>query len=251
METPVGSLKCPNCGGAAATGSVICSWCGSTLFTVACPHCFASLFVGMKHCPSCGAEAIRDPASQSSPSKCPRCAIPLLLVKVGETDLSECRRCGGLWVDKASFEKICEEREEQEAVLGQGTSAPAPANAAGVSNGRLYVPCPRCGNLMNRINFAGCSGVVIDWCKDHGSWFDHQELREIVLFIQAGGLKKSRERELQRIREETRRLKEQERELITARLREGGSVVLGTEWKQDPGLLADILTSIWKGMPKA
>jgi Zn-finger nucleic acid-binding protein len=173
----------------------------------------------------------------------------MVQVQVGGTDLSECLRCGGLWVDKTSFQRICEEREEQEAVLGMASPAsPIPEVKAG-ANPRMYIPCPQCGNLMNRINFAGCSGVVIDWCKDHGAWFDHQELRQIVAFIQSGGLKKSREREIQKLQDETRRLKDQA--LLTARSQQSEGFALDDGWKNDHGLLVDIFSAVWKGLSKS
>ena len=174
----------------------------------------------------------------------------MVQVEVGDVNLSECQRCGGLWVDKSSFQKICEEREEQEAVLGMASPVPARATDMTDHNLRMYIPCPLCGNLMNRLNFAGCSGVVIDWCKEHGSWFDYRELAQIVNFVREGGLKKSRERELDRIREESRRLKEQEHDLLTQRLRQSDGMALDNDSRQDHKLLADVLSAIWKGIPK-
>src|SRR3712207_7332440 len=50
------------------------------------------------------------------------------------------------------------------------------------------LPCPSCKQLMHRVNFAGQSGVIIDMCKDHGVWFEREELRKIVEFIRAGGM---------------------------------------------------------------
>ena len=58
---------------------------------------------------------------------------------------------------------------------------------------------------MNRVNFARCSGVIIDFCRLHGTWFDHQELHRIVQFVQRGGLTKSRALELETLEEERRR----------------------------------------------
>src|SRR5438045_3262713 len=58
-----------------------------------------------------------------------------------------------------------------------------------------YVPCPQCKQLMNRINFARCSGVIVDFCKGHGTWFDRDEVRRIVEFIRGGGLEVSRQKE--------------------------------------------------------
>ena len=57
-----------------------------------------------------------------------------------------------------------------------------------------YVPCPHCQQLMNRINFAKCSDVIVDVCKGHGTWFDKDELRQIVEFIRGGGMEQSREK---------------------------------------------------------
>ena len=48
---------------------------------------------------------------------------------------------------------------------------------------------------MNRINFARCSGVIVDICKGHGTWFDRDELSGIVQFIRSGGLEISRQKE--------------------------------------------------------
>ncbi len=66
---------------------------------------------------------------------------------------------------------------------------------------------------MNRRNFAGCSGIIVDACKDHGTWFDREELRQTVEFIRAGGLKKSREQEKARLEEEKGHIKEERRNL--------------------------------------
>jgi Zn-finger nucleic acid-binding protein len=63
---------------------------------------------------------------------------------------------------------------------------------------------------MNQKNFSGCSGVVLDWCRDHGSWFDRLELQQIVTFIRNGGLRKAREREESRLQERESSLRTQE-----------------------------------------
>ena len=63
---------------------------------------------------------------------------------------------------------------------------------------------------MNRVNFAKCSGVIVDVCKGHGTWFDRDELSQIVEFVRGGGLDVSRSREKAEI-EEARRQLQQER----------------------------------------
>src|SRR6266850_2694400 len=100
---------------------------------------------------------------------------------------------------------ICADREQQSAVLG--TASHAPSNAFRIGSSIKYVPCPECSQLMNRINFARCSGVIIDLCKKHGIWFDSDELSRIVEFIRGGGLELSRSKEKAEIEEERRKLR--------------------------------------------
>lgn len=123
---------------------------------------------------------------------------------IGGTAVRECEGCMGLWLDVSSFEKLCTDREEQSIVLG--TASRAPTHAVGETSKVKYVPCPECLQLMNRINFARCSGVIVDICKGHGTWFDRDELSRIVEFIRGGGLEVSRAREKADIKEERRRL---------------------------------------------
>jgi Zn-finger nucleic acid-binding protein len=74
-----------------------------------------------------------------------------------------------------------------------------------------YIPCPDCGQLMNRNNFAKASGVIVDICKKHGVWFDADELPSIIGFIQKGGMEMARQRELDELQYERGRLKEEQR----------------------------------------
>jgi Zn-finger nucleic acid-binding protein len=125
-------------------------------------------------------------------------------VVIGGSQLRECPRCEGLWTDTDALRQICADREKQVAVLGMPTSLPV-VNSAGIETHIRYLPCPVCGGLMNRVNFANCSGVIVGVCREHGTWFDRDELRRIVEFIRAGGLDKAREREIADL-EERRRL---------------------------------------------
>jgi Zn-finger nucleic acid-binding protein len=129
-------------------------------------------------------------------------------VTIGTTAVLECERCLGLWLDVSSFEKVCADREQQSAVLG--VASIAPTHVVRETSKVNYVPCPQCSQLMNRINFARCSGVIVDFCKGHGTWFDRDELSRIVAFIRQGGLEASRARDKAEIREERRRLWEQQ-----------------------------------------
>jgi Zn-finger nucleic acid-binding protein len=207
----VEAFNCPNCGAAVAPDSPSCCYCGSAIALRVCPSCFGAVSVGMRHCPHCGAEVMHGKPEKTSELRCPRCETNLARVAVGKHFLHECGRCGGLWVDKGSFQDICTQEEEQEAVLGFRHEPESRPLMQGRAPGRrAYIPCPECGKLMNQKNFSGCSGIVLDWCRDHGSWFDRRELQQIVAFIRDGGLRKAREREQSRLQEEEDRLRMQE-----------------------------------------
>jgi Zn-finger nucleic acid-binding protein len=68
-----------------------------------------------------------------------------------------------------------------------------------------YINCPECLQLMQRMNFAGCSGVIIDMCREHGSWFDAKELQRIIQFIRGGGLDRARQKQIQDLEQARRR----------------------------------------------
>jgi Zn-finger nucleic acid-binding protein len=191
------TLNCPNCGAAISSDSPQCRYCESKLATVSCPSCFAMMFLGSKHCPHCGAAAAQATAAELSVLKCPRCRVDMKSIMLGSIAMRECEQCLGLWVEVAAFEKICADREEQSAVLGTASPSPSPSHQAPSADMEKirYVPCPQCSQLMNRINFARCSGVIVDICKGHGTWFDPDELSGIVQFIRSGGLEVSRQKE--------------------------------------------------------
>jgi Zn-finger nucleic acid-binding protein len=147
-------------------------------------------------------------------------------ISVGDANLRECARCGGLWVDVESFERIIAEREQQSALLGSASILPKKEGGAKEPGRVRYVPCPECGQLMNRVNFARCSGVIVDVCKGHGTWFDCDELSRIVEFIRGGGLDASRAREKQELEEERQRLHHQQ---MTASLHPRPFTTLGDD----------------------
>jgi Zn-finger nucleic acid-binding protein len=177
------------------------------------------MFLGSKHCPRCGAVAVIAETKGSETRKCPRCKREMSYLTIGSTAVRECEQCLGLWLDVSSFEKICADREQQAAALG--AASPAPISAVRETGKVNYVPCPECSQLMNRINFARCSGVIVDVCKGHGTWFDRDELSRIVEFIRSGGLEASRIREKSEIEEERRRLRQEQ---LTANLHRSSGI---------------------------
>ena len=163
------------------------------------------IFLGAKFCQHCGAKTDRAEAAAAA-KPCPKCRGDLNAITLGATGAGECPRCGGLWVDTVTFNTICADRERQAAVIANVPPSAADAHDFKLADVR-YVPCCECGKLMNRVNFAHASGVILDICKAHGVWCDRDELRRIVEFIRAGGLDASRERDREDW-EASRRVKE-------------------------------------------
>lgn len=118
--------------------------------------------------------------------------------------LHECAKCYGIWLDTVTFERICRDAEAQATVLG----ASLPRSLTGELAPVRYLRCPQCQELMNRVNFAHGSGVVVDVCRQHGTWFDRNELHRIVQFIRSGGLEQARQRDKAELEEQRRRLRE-------------------------------------------
>jgi Zn-finger nucleic acid-binding protein len=224
-----GSLHCPNCGAAAGLEATQCNYCHAPLATMSCPTCFNRVFVGAAYCPHCGTRAARQDEG-AAPESCPRCRTktPMVAVHIGAMSLAECATCAGVWVDADAFDRLCADREAQAAVVhghALGGSAPAGsvpgvplraapgAASAGAAHGApplekiSYRPCPRCRKMMNRVNFAKYSGVVLDVCRAHGTFFDRDELHRVVAFIQAGGLDRARARDHEELVEAERRLR--------------------------------------------
>ena len=45
------------------------------------------------------------------------------VVSIGNSKVLECAKCLGLWLDTQSFEKLCADKEQQSAVLGNASLA--------------------------------------------------------------------------------------------------------------------------------
>jgi Zn-finger nucleic acid-binding protein len=161
------------------------------------------MFEGAAYCPACGARRARAEGGERK-ARCSACFGLMREVQIGDTALMECEKCHALWVDTATFEHVCADRDAQTAVLGQ-YGAP-PAGTAATAEVR-YRRCVACGKMMNRINFGRVSGTVIDVCKGHGALLDAGELHSIVVFLQSGGLDRARQRQIEELKEEQDRLR--------------------------------------------
>lgn len=232
-------LHCSSCGGKLGEKSRKCGYCGSEItleernLGPACPECFARLPGGARFCSECGVkispETIRTTSAKAS---CPRCKGQLALKEFPKGHVTECTACGGIWLDDQCFEVVVKEKDE--GALG-GLIQPARPGGASESAPETikYLPCPVCGSLMNRKNFADCSGIIIDWCRGHGHWFDPQELEKVISFVRSGGMDRARKMGIERAKDQLAQ--------IESRKRAAASV--SPSWQAGPGRRGEWLDS--------
>jgi Zn-finger nucleic acid-binding protein len=177
----------------------------------------ALLFQGAAFCPSCGAPRSRAEEAQPHSTKCPACRGDMHWIRVGDVDLLECASCDGTWIETDAFDRLCTQREQQAAIAHKPAQMKDAGARVPAATRIRYRPCPQCGKMMNRQNFGRLSGTIVDICSGHGTFLDRGELHHVVKFILEGGLTRMRTAELDRIKEEQRRLRELELHLSRSR----------------------------------
>jgi Zn-finger nucleic acid-binding protein/ribosomal protein L40E len=186
-----------------------CPHCRGHLATRRCLRCFVLNPGQAERCSRCGTLLPKEELAAPPPGRCPDCRLDLVARAFGAVGYAECPRCGGLQLGQAAFDAATRDadtratvRLEKPAVIHEKGSPLPPVK---------YRRCPSCGELMNRLNYAGGSGVIVDRCRDHGVWFDRGELTAIVDFLESGGWDRVRERERRRLKEEVASLESRKR----------------------------------------
>ncbi|MBX3221041.1 MAG: zf-TFIIB domain-containing protein [Labilithrix sp.] len=189
-------MRCPYCGHTCSSALRVCPSCDVRFDSVRCASCYTLQPPGTFVCGRCGRALELEPVLDVTDAPCPRCVTPLEAAGgAGEwvdARLHECPRCGGMFVPRDALADILCRAEQS------GSFAPAPERAAVVALDQVtYIPCPLCRSSMNRMNFGKVSGVIVDVCRAHGTWFDGGELTRVVAFAASGGLVRTRAREEQ------------------------------------------------------
>ena len=128
---------------------------------------------------------------------CPVCHTPLSTIDVGEKVplmIERCNSCYGLFFDKDELEtmidsKVKGSRNVDLKLLQELTENPRYVDVI------VYRRCPVCQKHLQRRNFQRASGVIMDECVEHGIWLDPGELRQIMEWVKAGGIKKQKRKE--------------------------------------------------------
>ena len=140
------------------------------------------------------------PLGEAGSLSCPSCQERLANFQSPSGVLSDCSKCGGQFLQATLLVALLEQRE----ALGTKVPRNLPRHNP-LSDSVRYLPCPVCQRTMNRKNFGRTSGVIVDVCAEHGTWFDRGELPRILKFVEAGGLVLARRREAEDKRQKKRR----------------------------------------------
>jgi Zn-finger nucleic acid-binding protein len=131
----------------------------------------------------------------------PCCRIPLDRLKTStesSVEIERCASCHGIFFNPGELELLLNDQShpvvwlDPEAMADVAEQFQAPAEVA-------YRPCPVCSELMNRVNFGGRRGVIIDRCRD-GVWLDGGEFRQLAEWWRTGGKHRHQANELERAR---------------------------------------------------
>lgn len=190
--------RCSACGAGVEPDAAACAFCGSAVVRergrlgLVCPECYARNADGARFCAGCGVAFHPQPLpAVAEPHPCPACDTAMVARTVAGTLVQQCPACAGLWVPKGGFDALVARtaaaaRSDPRVGLGAPPTSPRPLAATVV-----YRRCPGCRQHMVRKNFGRTSGVVLDWCGQHGMWLDADELEHVARFVAAGGLERS------------------------------------------------------------
>jgi len=167
-----------------------CKSCSAPLRGVICNYCGSRNNVDLGHFKPLN---IRP----NQVRNCPVCRTPMRTIDVGTRVpflIERCDSCFGLFFDKEELETMIDmsvkgSRNVNINVLQDLTENPRYVDVV------VYRRCPVCRKHMNRKNYGRRSGVIMDECAEHGIWLDPGELKQIMEWVKAGGLKRAEEKQ--------------------------------------------------------
>jgi Zn-finger nucleic acid-binding protein len=186
--------RCASCGAHVGEAARSCEYCGAAVIrdmaprSLICPECYARNTESSRFCVACGVAFQPQPIPTSGRElPCPACDVAMPPAQVAGAPVSECRQCHGLWAPGAHFDRLVERAAEARQNAGAAAAAPRVRRGTPSPEQLRYRKCPECRGFMLRRNFRRASGVILDVCREHGTWLDADEIEEISGFILSGG----------------------------------------------------------------
>ncbi|MEP7119560.1 MAG: zf-TFIIB domain-containing protein [Byssovorax sp.] len=109
--------------------------------------------------------------------RCPRCSAPLFAGKVGHLDALGCGGCGGLWLDNVGTTAILQRYDRDAESLARLVDGNAAKREVRSPFEPATGPCPVCAGPLQAVDH---QGVRLDFCGQHGTFFDRGELARVV-----------------------------------------------------------------------
>ncbi len=162
-----------------------------------CHQCGGRLTGDLSICPFCGVRSQIDLRQvhfrrirTSSSLYCPSCEdLKLSIVKIDSdpaVNLDHCERCHGLFFNPGELLSVLSS-ETHPSVWLDPERIESIAKLYDQRDEVFYRRCPHCKEHMNRQNFGGKSGAIVDQCAVHGVWLDSGELYRLLQWWHAGG----------------------------------------------------------------
>jgi len=127
------------------------------------------------------------PAPDDGHWVCPRLQSKLHATTVAGVHMHVNPDCGGMMLERTSELYLMQHPELWEQVIGAAQRLAARASQHVDGRAMVYLSCPTCGGPMVRKNFEKVSGVMVDTCPKHGTWFDAGELADALHFLEGSG----------------------------------------------------------------
>ncbi len=186
--------RCGSCGAQVRPDAETCAYCDSAIvrdpskLSLICPECFARNSDRSRFCVACGIAFAPQPLpSEDKELPCPACDRRMPPIQIAGITVNECPGCHGLWVSGDHFDALVRRAAQQREQRSPATDAPRVQRGNPLDRNVRYRRCPECDQFMLRTNYKRSSGVILDECRQHGTWLDADELEQVAGFILAGG----------------------------------------------------------------
>jgi len=156
-----------------------------------CPGC-GNVVMNVQECPICLGGRAPARARQRQEAKgpaCPRCREALEAQQWEEVEVLMCPTCQGALFPVGGLEGTLDKlRQGSESASLADVLKEFRTRSGGVMPAAVrYKSCPRCKGTMTRRNYAGVSGVIVDFCGTDGTWVDQAAFSQLAEFITKGG----------------------------------------------------------------
>lgn len=116
---------------------------------------------------------------------CPVCGTETAVLELHGVEIDYCFSCGGIWLDSGELEQLIGNEDKSAEILKSFKDVTS-------TNKEKKRPCPVCGKAMKKVEVTLAeNSIILDKCpKEHGIWFDKDELLRIVSTSNAEGNEK-------------------------------------------------------------